>query len=93
MVEVIKEIRLKKEGCGPMCVIGTNCYGSQLSHIKALSDQAKQEFPSLSDDDIKIVHFGGRYYARTFGIEFTPPIAGDSAPEGWRVINELEYLL
>jgi TRAP-type mannitol/chloroaromatic compound transport system substrate-binding protein len=103
-MKIIKEIRLEKvrEEVNPetnqrwisnaRCVVRTNCYGSSLSMFKQLADVAKEAYPELKDEDIKIVQFGGQAYKRTFGIEFTP-IDGKTILDGWMEIRELESTL
>ena len=51
--------------------------------------EAKQDFPCLSDGDIRVVQYGGRHYAGTFGIEFDLP-EDTQLPEGYESINQLE---
>jgi hypothetical protein len=102
-MKIIKEIRLEYTAPDPnggteewtyqaRCVIRTNCYGSRLSTFNKLATIAKETYPMLTDDDIEIVHFGGDRYARTYGIEFTPP-DGHTVHDGWQQISELERTL
>lgn len=73
-----------------ICIIRSNCYGSQYNYIKQLVAEACRDFPDLDDDDFQIVQFGGQRYARTFGIQFT---TSELPPESYEVISRLEQLL
>jgi len=99
-MQIIREVRQAKEvqpenGQGSsyttntICIIRTDCYGSQWSFLSKLVAFAKADFPELSDDAIRVVHFGGIRYSGTFGIEFEPP---SSIPDSYLVIHELELL-
>ena len=70
-------------------VIRTNTYAKTLDHVLELAAIAKQDFPNLADKDIRITHYGGSYYAGTFGLEFDLPEMTE-APTGHRPIQELE---
>jgi hypothetical protein len=73
------------------CVIRTNYYGMSVAKVKVLAEAAKESFPAIKDEDIKIVQYGGDYYAGTFGIEFDcPDPRCSAAPNGWQPIHELE---
>lgn len=89
-MKLIKEICLGEGDRITTGVVRSNCYGSQLSYIKKLVRAAKKTFPQLTDDDIRVVHFGGDRYARTYGIEF--PLLQDTIPKGWKEIHRLELL-
>jgi len=70
-------------------VIRENSYGSDLDKFDRLFEVAIQDFPSLNRSDVKVVHYGGERYAKTFGIEFV----AEKAPDGYKEINQLEYTL
>jgi hypothetical protein len=73
------------------CVVRTNCYGLSVAMVKSMAETAKKSFPTIQDEDINIVQYGGDYYAGTFGIEFDHPDPRCSAaPNGWQPIHELE---
>jgi hypothetical protein len=74
------------------CVVRSNCYGSLLDTILEYAAIARQTYPNLRDEDIRIIHFGGQIYARTFGIMFVPE-DGKTLHEGWTAIKELEHTL
>jgi hypothetical protein len=82
-------MKIIKEYCEEVkkCVIRTNCYGHSFKIIKELVFEARKDFPKLLDDNIEIVQFAGRHYARTYGIEFSV----ENAPEDYNRINQLEY--
>lgn len=88
-----KEIRLTKIGATKdtltIGVIRNPGYGSYLNWFIEAANIAKSDFPELTDNDIKIVQYGGSYYKGTFGIEF---ILNDmyEAPEGYKEIYQLE---
>ncbi len=71
-----------------ICVIRENAYGSNLNKFLSLYEMAKEDFPELKVEDVEIVQYGGRYYVRTFGIEFK--IFG-KVPDSYDRIGQLEY--
>ena len=77
-----------KEHSDNRCCIRTDCYGNSLSFIKKLIDIAKEDYPSLKDEDIKIEKYGGTRIKGTFGIEFNVKKVNDD----YRLINNLETL-
>lgn len=83
-----------KEYCqndfGYRIVIRESSYGSGLDKFERLFSIAKEDFPELRSSDVEIVHFGGKYYARTFGIEFESNIIPS---EEYSRISSLEYKL
>lgn len=93
-MEIIKEVRPERavdDYVYPaICVIRTNCYGSQWSFLSSLVAIAKSDFPDLLDANIRVVHFGGKYYAKTFGIEFEPTGCVD---DSYEKILQLEMTL
>ena len=79
-----------KESTDKHCVLRTNSYSHTLAHVDMLFAEALKDFPSLSREDVEIVHYGGKRYARTTGIEFPIP-AGAIAPSEYSHIDHLEY--
>lgn len=71
-------------------VIRESSYGSKLDKFERLFSIAKKDFPNLSSQDVEVVQFGGRYYSRTFGIEFESDIIPS---EEYKRISSLEYRL
>lgn len=67
-------------------VIRSDSYGSSMSYIQKLLNEARKDF-DVNLDTCTVVHFGGERYANTFGIEFP----ADDAPEEYIRINQLEY--
>jgi hypothetical protein len=92
-MQIIKEVRLEQQNSDrtipAICVIRTNCYSSQWSFLFKLVAAAKADFPDLQDEMIRVVHFAGRHYAGTFGIEFEPCSV---VPSDYQAIRELELL-
>ena len=79
-----------KEQTEDHCVIRTDTYVHSLEHILNLFNTARQDFPDLKPKDVKVVQYGGRRYARTFGIEFEKPREIE-VPEEYDHIQQLEY--
>jgi hypothetical protein len=75
------------------CVVRTGGYGCSLLFIQNLFKVAQEDFPWLTEAHVEIVHFGGKQYARTFGIEFDSPNELATPPDGWTEIPELEFTL
>ena len=69
------------------CVIRTNTYGASVAKMQQLFAVAKQDFPELTEEETRVVQFAGRYYARTYGIEFK---VGADIPDGYQEIAQLE---
>lgn len=96
-MQIIKEIRLpyRKDSdhiTTAMCVVRSNCYGCGLDYVQKLAAAARETYPGLRDNQIRIVQFAGKRYARTYGIEFECPEQDVSEPpKGWREISELEF--
>lgn len=67
-------------------VIRDNAYGSDFLKISEFVRIALQDFPHLSLSDIKIVHYAGIRYAKTFGIEFP----AHRCPDDYVEISQLE---
>lgn len=86
---IIKEFLKREDGRGFRIIIRENAYGSMLDKFEHLFQVAKEDFPSLSSSDVEVIHFGGRYYAKTFGIEFD----ASYCPEGYSQVRQLEYRL
>ncbi|MGL5719894.1 MAG: hypothetical protein ACRCYP_03760 [Alphaproteobacteria bacterium] len=103
--KIIKEIRLAGSKPNPnnpeespwkydaVCVIRSNCYGSSLSTFLEYLAIAQETYPTLRPEDVRVVHFGGQRYKRTFGIEFKPPTGGGFVPDGWGEIGEVELTI
>jgi hypothetical protein len=51
-------------------VIRTQTYTHSWGYFFNLVKEAKKDFPGLTTDKIEIVHYGGRHYKGTYGIEF-----------------------
>jgi len=55
---------------GDICIIYSKSYYSNLDKFIDFFKIAKKDFPDLTEKDIKIVRFGGRFKKGIFGIEF-----------------------
>ena len=79
-----------KEYCpeSQTAVIRAGHYGSKLAMFIQMFQKALEDFPSLSTQDVEVVRYGGKHYAKTFGIEFK---VGHYAPEEYTRISQLEY--
>ncbi len=89
-MDFIKEYQPVVEQFPGRCVIRTNTYCKNFSHICFLVAEAKKDFPDLKDNLIEIAHYGGQHYKGTFGIEFTPT---GEVPDSYEKISELEFTL
>lgn len=69
-------------------VIRESSYGSQLVKFLSLFEIAKKDFPDLQSHEVRVVKYGGKKYAKTFGIEFT---LSAQPPEDYKEIAHLEY--
>jgi hypothetical protein len=63
--------------------------GSLLSYFLELYAEAERDFPQLTPETVKAVHYGGDRISGYFGIEFT--LNGVGPPEGYREISALEF--
>lgn len=70
-----------------ICVIREDRYGSGLDKFINMFVEANNTFPTLEPKDITIKHYGGRHYAKTFGIEFKPT---HRVPKEYDRIEQLE---
>jgi hypothetical protein len=75
-----------------VCVVRSKAYGCTLTKLVQMAAIARQDFPDLKDEDIRVVQFGGDSFRGTWGIEFD---GGNLtvAPPSWRSIPELHKLL
>ena len=83
MSEIIKEFC----EASSTVVFRSNAYGSQLDKFMEFFEEARKDFPELKESDVRVVHFSGKYYAKTFGIEFKT----EDAPDSYVRIQHLEY--
>lgn len=51
-------------------ILRTNCYGSSLGFFFKLFSYLLQDFPDIKAEDMDVMHYGGRCYKGTYGIEF-----------------------
>lgn len=96
MAKLIKEIRLSRSRetwiDNPVAVVRDGGYGSSLAKFDRLFDELLKTFPDASRETVEIKHYGGQYYAGTFGIEYSVPHHIYETPEGWTAIRELELV-
>lgn len=69
-----------------------NGYSSHLDKLNKLAAKAKVDFPSLKDEDIEVVQFGGISKKNIFGLHFKVP-EGDPIPDYYTQVSQREYLL
>lgn len=77
---------------GNVGIVRSELYSKRVSHILTLVAEAKKDFPSLSDDDMEVVYYGGDRYKRTYGVEFNVP-NGENIPDTYKRIHQLEFTL
>lgn len=90
-MKIIKEIRPASGAQRAIAVIRTNTYNKSMAHLRSLEAIALIDFPDLNPVEINVVHYGGRHYKGTMGIEF--PVDGLPAPNGYSEISKLEETL
>jgi hypothetical protein len=70
----LSKLRLYKQaqhtGMTYRCAIGTNCYAKSLAYIHQLFELAKADYPTLTDDKIDIMVYGGDRRRKMYAIEF-----------------------
>ena len=72
-------------------VLRTNTHGHSLAFFKRLQREIFRDFNcEIPEDELEIVHYGGRSYRGTFGIEFI--LAGEKHP-AYDEISRLELKL
>lgn len=82
-MEIIKEFSAGQS----VAILRTSTYAHSLDHFLKLAEAAKADFPHLKPSEIKIVHYGGKRYRGTFGIEFQ---ITDPPPESYTRIPQTE---
>ena len=89
---IIKE-RCRRTRKSPVvrCVVRTDTYAKTLQHFLNLLAEARKDFPDLSAREVEVVHYGGRHYRGTFGIEFSAK--KDEVPRSYGIIRNLELTL
>lgn len=65
-------------------ILRTNTYAHSLSHLNLLFAEAKKDFALV---DVEVVHYAGRRYAKTLGIEFSSTA---DAPDDFNLIDNAE---
>ncbi len=70
-------------------VIRLSGYGSEMSSFYKMLYEAQRDFPNITADDVTIIQYGEKHYAKTFGIEFK---VGYYAPGEYTRISQLEYI-
>jgi hypothetical protein len=91
-MQIIKEYY--KPGKGPpRFFLRTLDYSRSLDKFLALVEEGKKDFPMLSPEYVKIVHFGGDNYRYTWGIEFDWPVEIRDIPKAYKRIETLEFTL
>jgi len=80
-----------KEYCenAHIVIIRADTYGSQLSMLEAFYTEALEDFPNLTREDCKVVHYAGRRYKGYFGIEFESKYC----PDNYERVSNLEDTL
>lgn len=76
-----------------LITIRKNCYKSGIDFLNEMAEEQRKDFPSVHflNDKQKVVHFAGRCYAKTWGIEAKIP-EGTPIPEGYAECHEPENL-
>lgn len=65
-MEIIKEF-CEKDG---IVILRTGLYGSSIYFFNTLVNEAKEDFPDLIDEEIKVRQYYDELFKGTFGIEF-----------------------
>ena len=69
----LTSLRLYKQaqhtGMTYRCAIGTNCYAKTLAYINQLVAIAKADYPTLTDDKIEVMVYGGDRRRKMYAIE------------------------
>jgi hypothetical protein len=86
---MVKQYR-KSPDAPTRIVVRMDNYGHRLSDFLTLWQQAKKDFPTLTESDVEIVHYGGRYIKGYFGLEFQ---SAETIPPDYQQIRELEDTL
>lgn len=71
-----------KERNGDIHRIRTNTYSHTIKFFNELFALAKADYPDLREENVEVLHFAGRSYARTFGIEFRHEPTADGYQDG-----------
>ncbi len=91
-MEIIKEVFINSQHKNVRFIIRTNTYSNSLFYFNTLFEEAKKDFPDIKPDDVEIIHYGGRRYKGTFGIEWSESIT-IKRPKEYREISNTEYTL
>ncbi|MDO8599326.1 MAG: hypothetical protein Q7S02_04410 [bacterium] len=84
---IIREVHHRGDGMSH-CVIRTDTYASSVAHFQLLLEEARRDFPALEPKDAEVIHYAGRRYSGTFGIEFDA--ATSTIPATYIEIAEVE---
>jgi hypothetical protein len=78
---------------GTKVIIRTNTYASTFAHFQMLFDEVKKDFPTLIPESANIVHYGGRHYKGTYGIEFKINEFEIPVPAEYKEVSSVEFAL
>lgn len=85
---ITKEHRPRDGSTWSRCIVRTDTYSSTIAFFLRLLEEAQRDFPGLDPKEIEVVHYAGRRYAGTFGIEFAALTC--NVPTSYREIAEVE---
>jgi hypothetical protein len=87
---IIKEYYIS-ENLPPKFILREMNYNHKLDKFLRLYEEALNDFPKLTPDKVRVIHFGGDRYRYTWGIEFDWPVF--VIPESYKQIETLEFIL
>lgn len=85
---IIKEHRPRGGSTESRCIIRTDTYSSTIAFFMRLFEEAQRDFPGLDPKEVEVVHYAGRRYAGTFGVEFVALTS--NVPASYQEIAEVE---
>lgn len=92
ITEYVKQKGLGEEVASKAIVIvRTIRHTSNLAHLLNLLRRARKDFPGLKPSEVEVMHYAGRSYKGTYGIEFSQPL--EKIPAGYKEIHQVERAL
>lgn len=82
----VKKMVTTKDGVTRLCILYSQYYIDSLAYFLFLTEIAKETFPKLKPEDIKIKQYTGRFKKGLYGIEFT--VESDIIPDDYKETSD-----
>jgi hypothetical protein len=84
--EKLDKMVTTKNGNHRLCIITSRSYNDTMEYFHFLMEVARKDFPELTDKDVMVKRYAGRFRKGMFGIEFQ--IDCDDMPESYEETSD-----